>query len=352
MRRERMIVRILLGALLTTGALAPSAAWAAPDAWLTAKTKMALLATDGVSANAIDVDTVDGRVTLHGKVGSAAEKAKAEAEARKIDGVKEVRNLLQIVPAAKTERAEVSDAEVKARVEKALKDDRRLADSDVKVASVNDGVVLLSGEAKSVSEHLRAMQTASAVAGVRRVTSEVKSPDRMADAEIRDGSDTPPEAGAKRGVTGAASDAWTTTAVKMRLLADTETPALDINVDTRDGVVTLFGIVGTAEAKRAAEAEARKVSGVTSVTNHLQVVSEAKQEAVKTRDGDRQAAVERSLEGRDDLRDADVSIEVKNGVVRLTGTVASQEDRLAAAVAARSTPGVRAVEEDLQVKRP
>jgi osmotically-inducible protein OsmY len=347
-----MVARILLWGLLMAGALGPGAAWAAPDAWLTAKTKMALLATEGVSANAIDVDTVDGRVTLHGKVGSAAEKAKAEAEARKIDGVKEVRNLLQVVPAAKTERAEVSDDEVKARVERALKDDRRLADTDVEVASVNDGVVLLTGEAKSVSEHLRAMQTASTVPGVRRVTSEVKSPDRMADAEIREGTDSPPEAGAKRGVTGVASDAWTTTAVKMRLLADADTPALDINVDTRDGIVTLFGIVGTAEAKRAAEAEAQKVSGVTRIENHLQVVPEPKQEAVKARDSDLQAAVERSLEGRDDLRDADVSIEVRNGVARLTGTVASQEDRLVAAVAARSTPGVRAVEEDLQVKRP
>jgi osmotically-inducible protein OsmY len=38
---------------------------------------------------------------------------------------------------------------------------------------------------------------------------------------------------------------WITSATKMRLLADPRTPALDINVDTRAGIVTLFGIVPT-----------------------------------------------------------------------------------------------------------
>jgi osmotically-inducible protein OsmY len=43
------------------------------------------------------------------------------------------------------------------------------------------------------------------------------------------------------------------------------------------------------------------------------------------------------------------SIEVKNGVVRLTGTVLSGARRLEAAVAARAVPGVRAVEDDLRL---
>src|SRR5512143_1154873 len=87
--------------------VALAAAWLTPanaewrsDAWITTKTKMALLTTEGVSSTAVNVDTVDGRVTLHGKVETAAEKEKAEAEAKKIEGVTEVRNLLQVVPAA------------------------------------------------------------------------------------------------------------------------------------------------------------------------------------------------------------------------------------------------------------
>jgi hyperosmotically inducible protein len=132
----------------------------------------------------------------------------------------------------------------------------------------------------------------------------------------------------------------------MRLLADSQTPALDINVDTWEGVVTLFGIVPSQQAKAAAEAEARKVSGVKHVVNELQVVASAKQAAGKVRDEELERAVKKAFD-TPDLKD--ISIEVKNGVVRLTGTIPSGARRLEAAVAARAIPGVRAVEDDLRL---
>ena len=84
-------------AVVVAVALAAPARAAMPDAWITTKTKLALLTTEGVSGTAIHVDTVLGRVTLHGKVRSAEEKAKAESVAQQIDGVQGVRNLLQVV---------------------------------------------------------------------------------------------------------------------------------------------------------------------------------------------------------------------------------------------------------------
>lgn len=334
-------------AAVVAGSLAAMPCSAAPsDAWITAKTKMALMTTEGVPSLKVNVDTVDGRVTLHGTVATPAEKAKAEAEARKIDGVREVRNLLQVVPESKRDMVKASDSELKDRVAKALDDDKALDDSDIKVQSVNDGVVLLGGEAKSVSDHLRALEDARSTPGVRQVKSEVKSPDRIADAEIR--RDRPSaDAGVKHGIADTAGDMWITTATKMRLLANSETPALDINVDTRNGVVTLFGIVPSETAKREAEAEARKVSGVTKVQNELQVVPKAKQDAVKAKDEDVEDSVENAMAKREDLKG--IHVEVKNGVVRLTGTVPNEEDRLAAAVTARSVAGVRSVQDDLRV---
>ena len=68
------------------------------DVWLTSKAKIALLAADGVSVTAVHVDTVDGAVTLHGKVKTDAEKEKATLAVRSVDGVKSVRNLLQVLP--------------------------------------------------------------------------------------------------------------------------------------------------------------------------------------------------------------------------------------------------------------
>src|ERR1043166_1272156 len=139
-------------AMVVAVALAAPARSATPDAWITTKTKLSLLTTEGVSGTAIHVDTILGKVTLHGKVRSAEEKAKAESIAKNIDGVLEVRNLLQVV-APKSEKAvQVSDDALKQRVQKALQADASLKESSISVKSVNKGVVLLTGTAKTRSE--------------------------------------------------------------------------------------------------------------------------------------------------------------------------------------------------------
>jgi hyperosmotically inducible periplasmic protein len=347
MRGKVMILGAGLLALAVAGATPATAATS--DAWITAKTKIALFTTGGLGSGSINVDTVDGRVTLHGKVDDAGQKALAEQEARKVDGVKDVRNLLQVVPAKHGAAVEASDADIQSHVKDAFRRDGVLAKSGVSVQSVNDGVVLLGGSASSVDEHLRAIQVASGVPGARSVKSEIKSPDRLADEQVREHGERPSGSTA-RDLSGAVSDAWITADTKMRLLADGDAPALDINVDTRNGVVTLFGMVATEKEKRAAEADAHKVNGVTRVVNQVQVVPKAKQETVKAKDDEVEQQVKRQLERREDLRNASVDVEVKNGVARLTGTVGSESDRLVAAIAARSTPGVRAVQDDLRVE--
>ena len=45
----------------------------------------------------------------------------------------------------------------------------------------------------------------------------------------------------------------------------------------------------------------------------------------------------------------DITVTVKNGVVRLTGTVPTGARRLEAAVLGRSIQGVRAIQDDLRV---
>ena len=153
---------------------APAIAADTPDAWITMKTKIALMTADKVSAADLDVDTVNGVVTLHGKVATDAQRAKAEQVTAKIDGVKSVKNLLQIVPNSRREVVERADADVKDAVQAAFKANAQVKDSGISVASVNKGVVLLAGKAKSLESHLEAVQAAYAVKGVRRVASEVQ----------------------------------------------------------------------------------------------------------------------------------------------------------------------------------
>lgn len=334
-----------LAAVLSCALAAPALA-AQPDAWITTKSKLALLTTEGVSATAVSVDTVNQQVTLHGKVRSAEEKAKAETVVKTIDGVKGVRNLLEVVAPRHEKAVQRSDDDIKKQVNTALQKDPLLKDSSITVQSVNNGVVLLAGTAKTLTDHLSAVEVASDVPGVRHVSSEIQSPDTLGDNEIwRER--TAQKSHAEYGAGDASRDMWITSMAKMRLLADSQTPALDINVDTRDGVVTLFGIVPEKEAKRAAEADVRKVSGVKHVKNELQVVASAKQPAVKAQDEDIQRDVKKSFEDRTDLKDIDIA--VKNCVARLTGTVPSGTQRLEAAVVARSTVGVCSVQDDLRI---
>lgn len=158
---------------LTAMAAAPVDALAQQDAWITMKTKIALMTADNVSTSDLNVDTVAGAVTLHGKVETAAEKTNAETVAKGIDGVKSVQNLLQVVPASKEKMTEVADQDIDDRVKAAFKAHAVLKDSGISVTSVNKGVVLLSGRAKTIDVHLTAIETAKSVSGVRRVATQV-----------------------------------------------------------------------------------------------------------------------------------------------------------------------------------
>ncbi|HEX6852457.1 MAG TPA: BON domain-containing protein [Candidatus Polarisedimenticolaceae bacterium] len=320
-----------------------------PDPWITTKTKLALYTAEDVSGTSINVDTFNGRVTLHGKVETAAERTRAEEIAKRIEGVLGVRNLVQVVPGTKKKSVKFEDAVVADRVKLALDSDAALKDSQVRVASVNNGVVLLDGKASSLSAHLRAVRVATRVEGVNRVASEVKSPEVLSDREIRMEEEAAQKAPAPSTGTGSTFlDMWITTSSKARLLADGDTPAMDINVDTDDGVVTLFGVVPTEGSKAAAEAEVWKVSGVKKVDNALQVVPSKDQKAVEVRDADAVTDAKAALAEKAAFKD--VSVDVKNGAARLTGTVANQADWLMAAVTVRSSPGIRSVNNDLKVK--
>src|SRR5689334_6270995 len=138
-------VAVLAGALgLAQAAVATAST--TNDAWLTTKVKMSMLTTESVSSNAVNVDTVNQAVTLHGTVNTAEEKTAAESAAKSVAGVKSVRNLLQVVPEKREAKVEASDSEITTRVKDALAKQGSLEDSKIAVQSVNKGVVLLGGE--------------------------------------------------------------------------------------------------------------------------------------------------------------------------------------------------------------
>jgi hyperosmotically inducible protein len=339
-------------ALLASLALSlPIAALAAsrPDAWITLKAKTALYLADDVRGTSVNVDTINGRVSLFGKVRSEKEKAHAAAEVRAIEGVTEVKNYLQVVPSANDAKVQRSDEAIKSDIEAALKADRSLDNSSIAVKSVNKGVVLLHGKASSWNDNVRALHLVSGKPGVARIVSEIEVNDVVADADFRLEDDAKAETG-KRNPSGVVGDLWITSAAKMKLAADSRTPATEINVDTTDGVVTLFGMVHSADAKSAAEEVVKGVSGVKRVENKLEIVTAERQDQVQARDEEIQTSVEKALKDRGDQDNASIGVEVSNGVVRLTGKVPSWERSLSAVYSARSVKGVRSVRNDMTVE--
>jgi len=70
----------------------------ANDSWLWFKTRTALLTTSDLRESTINVDVDNDVVTLKGTVANAEQKKKAEEVAKGIDGVKSVKNELQVKP--------------------------------------------------------------------------------------------------------------------------------------------------------------------------------------------------------------------------------------------------------------
>jgi hyperosmotically inducible protein len=348
-RNHRFLWRLALAVALLFGTAQTALAAQQPDAWVTTKVKIKLLTTEGLSSTGVNVDTIDGLVTLHGTVDSETAKERAAQIARGVEGAREVRNLLQVQPASGKKTAEVADDQLKTKVESALKKDPSLADSSVTVESVKNGVVLLGGKAATLSDHYRAIDDAARVDGVRSVASQIQSPDTLADEELWHESRPDAKKDAVASAQQKATDLWITGAAKMRLLASSETPAFDINVDTRDGSVTLFGMVDSAEAKQKAEAEVHKVDGVRNVVNDLQVVADSRKERVEQTDEMLTKTIQSRLKQREALTDSDIKVEVSNGVARLSGHVDSSSEHLTALTLARSTTGVKKVIDDLQV---
>jgi hyperosmotically inducible protein len=126
-----------------------------------------------VSGSSINVDTQNGTVVLRGKVGSADEKRVAEEVTRSIDGVGTVKNELQVVSPSERKMVNAKDSDLKDSVQRQIKQDTRLKESDIEVR-VDAGVVTLMGDVKDIGARARASEVARSVPGVRSVKNELR----------------------------------------------------------------------------------------------------------------------------------------------------------------------------------
>jgi hyperosmotically inducible protein len=143
-------------------------------------------------------------------------------------------------------------------------------------------------------------------------------------------------------------DATISTEVKAKLAGDPDVKAFGIDVDTVDGIVSLRGNVDTGSQRAETERVARTVHGVRGVRNELTVKAP---ETVGTHidDAGITAAVKTAFATDPDVRALSIDVDTRDGVVTLSGRVASSGERSKAEDIARRTDGVKAVHNELTV---
>jgi osmotically-inducible protein OsmY len=187
--------------------------------------------------------------------------------------------------------------------------------------SVNDGVVTLSGHVKSYPEKLAAENAARRVAGVRAIAEEIKvrlgSDPKTADDEI-----------ARRILD---FFAW-----------NVSIPDNAIKVKVEHGWVTLSGTVNWYYQSQEARMAAGRISGVTGVTNLIEVKTLPVPTDVKER-------IMAAFKRQANLDAASVTVATDGGTVKLGGRVRVWSERGIAERAAWAAPGVTRVEDNIVV---
>ena len=153
-------------------------------------------------------------------------------------------------------------------------------------------------------------------------------------------------------------DASITMRIKTTYLFDGHLNPFRINVDTRDGVVTLHGSVPSDIHRDLAVEIARNADGVTEVRDDLLVASdsgEGPDEAEKSfgeavHDASTTATVKMALAFQRGVKGSHITVHTERGTVTLSGEVASEAERQLATRVARDADGVKDVVNRLQVR--
>lgn len=247
-------------------------------------------------------------------------------------------------------KAAASDVWIEARLTTTYALNENLGPFDVDVA-VNDGEVVLSGTVESEVHRELAAEIARGTEGVGRVVNRLEvTPAKYGESESE----------LKRFV----DDAEISAKIRSRVVWSKHMSLLDVDVTTRDNVVTLTGRVSSEAERDLLGRIAANTEGVRSVNNELAVAdketlaAKAKRETVQAvdaagkavSDGWISAKVAASLALDTQVDATDIAVETSDGVVALSGTVGSSAEAETAIDIAASIKGVKRVDASLEVR--
>ncbi|MBD3257515.1 BON domain-containing protein, partial [candidate division GN15 bacterium] len=324
------VMRAMIIGLLLTGFLFATSATAldtVDDIDITSAIEADLWTDDAVNPNNVDIETVDGVVTLSGTTDNVLAKERASAIAAATVGVRSIVNRIKVKPTMTR-----TDTELATSVNSALLTDPAADSYEIDI-TVNNGIVTLTGTVESWQEKQLAATVVKGVAGVRGVQNDIAI----------DYEEDRPDMEIKADIT-------------KRLANDIRVDDNGITVDVTEGAVDLGGTVGSLTEKNRATADAW-VAGVKSVNaEDMDIRWWARDEMrrastyVARSDEQIKSAVEDAFLFDPRLLSFNPDVTVDNGTVTLTGTVDNLQAKQAAEQDARNTVGVWRVKNHLKVR--
>jgi osmotically-inducible protein OsmY len=214
------------------------------------------------------------------------------------------------------------DSELRRLVFEELQWEPILDPTEIEV-EVNERAVTLRGVVRSYTEKVAARDAATRVPRVQAVTNDIRVelPERhvVSDAALQEGAGNV-------------------------LRWDALVPDEHLRISVHDGIVTLEGWVEWDWQREAAELAVRVLVGVRGLENRIGV-------RPKWTTSELQPAVTAALRHHRELHARHVTVEARNGVVRLRGRVPSLAERSILEHAAWNVPGVTGVVDELTIDR-
>jgi hyperosmotically inducible protein len=201
----------------------------------------------------IKIQSKDGAVTLTGIVSEESRRGLAKETVAGLPGVKSVDNRLEVKGAFPTPN---SDAWIGEKVKATLLFHRSVSAVTTEVG-VKDGIVTLRGNAASQAQKELTTEYAKDVEGVKDINNEMTVSKTSEITMAR--------------VVGKIDDASITAQIKMTLLFHRSTSALSTKVETKDGVVTMYGKASNAAEKDLVNKLVNDINGVKSVNNRMTI---------------------------------------------------------------------------------
>ena len=259
-------------------------------AWVTAKIQSQYYLNPELKPWRIDVDTSSsGAVTLSGTVESDSDRAEAVRIARATEGVTGVTDNLRVEPQGVATTGAMKDTAAVKNDAREIKDDARGAartaavavddswittkiqskfflDDDVRARNIDvdtrGGMVTLKGSVESQGERHQALSIARSTDGVKMVQDNLV---------VDRGTRNARPASSPRPGGNPVDDAWITMKIQSKYFIHDEIKSRKVDVDTKNGVVTLKGSVPSDVAKGAAAVIAQDTDGVSKVVNQLKI---------------------------------------------------------------------------------